>query len=102
MTTLLKIEPAVAEELAKLTAAERAFIENATAESMRNVVHEDVIRQMIVEAIELAKKARVAAQKEKVEVEEEAEGSSTEDDDDDEEIEDGLWEKVRKVLAIKY
>jgi hypothetical protein len=68
---------------------------------MRNVVHEDVIRQMIVEAIEMAKKARVAAQKEKVEVEEEAEGSSTEDDDD-EEIEDGLWEKVRKVLAIKY
>jgi hypothetical protein len=81
-------------------------------------VHEDVIRQMIVEAIEMAKKARVAAQKEKVEVEEEAEGSSTEDDDDDEsdddesdddedddddeEIEDGLWEKVRKVLAIKY
>jgi hypothetical protein len=113
MTTLLKIEPAIAEELAKLTAAERAFIENPAAESMRNVVHEDVIRQMIVEAIEMAKKARVAAQKEKVEVEEEAEGSSTEDDDDDEsdddedddddeEIEDGLWEKVRKVLAIKY
>jgi hypothetical protein len=121
MTTLLKIEPAVAEELAKLTAGERAFIEQAAAEAMRNVVHEDTIRKMIVDAIEMAKKARVVVQREEeaeAEAVAEVDGSSTDDDDDDsdsdddddedddddddDEIEDSLWEKARKVLAIKY
>jgi hypothetical protein len=113
MTTLLKIEPAVAEELAKLTAGERAFIEQAAAEAMRNVVHEDTIRQMIIDAIEMAKKKRVVVEKEeKVEVEEETAGSSAGDDDDDDDDEDdddeddddedGLWQKASKILAIKY
>jgi hypothetical protein len=114
MTTLLKIEPAVAEELAKLTAGERAFIEQAAAEAMRNVVHEDTIRKMIVDAIEMAKKKRVVVEREEAKVEAEVHGSSTsnddddddeddeDEDDDDEEIEDGLWQKARKVLAIKY
>jgi hypothetical protein len=107
MTTLLKIEPAVAEELAKLTAGERAFIEQAAAEAMRNVVHEDIIRQMIVDAIEMAKKKRVVAEREEeAEVEAEVDGSSSGDDDDDDDEdddeEDGLWQKASKVLAIKY
>jgi hypothetical protein len=66
-------------------------------------VHEDTIRRTIVEAIGMAKKARVAVQGEEVAVEQEGESeSSGEIDEADEEIEEGFLEMARKVLAIKY
>ena len=100
LAILLEIEPAVAEELAGLAAGERVAIEQATGEMMKDMVHEDIIRQAIVEAIEMAKKARMVARRGEVEDEKDGGGESEGGDEDDDE--DGLWEKVRKILAIKY
>jgi hypothetical protein len=79
------------------------FFPNPASELMRDGVHDDTIRQTIVEVIEMLKKARVGTEGEEVEVEQEAEGeSSGEMDEHDEEIENVLWGMVRKVLAIIY
>ena len=103
MNCVLKLSPAIAVELAALTDEEWLVVHRTASESMLDRVSEDTIRQTIVEAIKMAKKARVAVQGEEAAVEQEGEGDSTgEIDEDDEEIEDGLWEKARKVLAIKY
>jgi len=106
MRVCLKLEPAVAKEFATLTAGEKAFIEHTATEAMWNQVHEDTIRQTIVEAIGMAKKAKRALEK-REEVQQEGEGESEDEDDEDDESEDyevgeGFWEKVRKVLVIKY
>ena len=63
-------------------------------------MHEDIIRQAVVEVIEMAKKARVVARRGEVEDEKDGGGESEGGDEDDDE--DGLWEEVRKILAIKY
>jgi hypothetical protein len=103
MTVLLKLQPAVAEELAGLTDEEWLLVQRAASELMRDGVDEDTIRQTSFEAIEMAKKARMSGERGEVAVEQEGEGESDgEIDGDDEEIEDGLWEMMRKVLAIKY
>jgi hypothetical protein len=103
MTVLLKLQPAVAEALASLTDEEWLVVQRTASASMAAGVHEDTIWQTIVEAIEMAKKARGSAQREEVEVEQEGEGeSSGEIDEDDQEVEEGLWEMARKVLTIKY
>lgn len=73
---------------------------------MWNQVHEDTIRQTIVEVIGMAKKVKRALEK-REEVQQEGDGESEDEDDEDDESEDdevveGFWEKVRKVLGIKY
>jgi hypothetical protein len=103
MTVLLRLSPAVAEALAILTDEEWLVVQRAASANMAAGVHEDTIRRTIVEAIGMAKKARVAVQGEEVAVEQEGESeSSGEIDEADEEIEEGFLEMARKVLAIKY
>jgi hypothetical protein len=103
MIVLLKLQPAVAEGLASLTDEEWLVVQRAASANMAAGVHEDTIRRTIVEAIGMAKKARVAVQGEEVAVEQEGESeSSGEIDEADEEIEEGFLEMARKVLAIKY
>jgi hypothetical protein len=109
MFILLELSPAVAVELAALPDEEWLSVQQTASESMADSVSEDTIRQTIVEAIEMAKKARVTVQGDEAAVEQEGEGDTVggidedaEDDEDDDEVEAGLWEKVRKVFAIKY
>jgi len=106
MVGMLGLEPAVMEELAELTAADRVFIERSAARGMSNGVDDEVIRQIIVEGLGAVKQAKRAVEREREveqEVEQEAEGESEgevdEGDEADGEVVEGLWQRIRKVLA---
>ena len=94
------------EELAELTAADRVFIERSAARGMSNGADDEVIRQIIVEGLGAVKQAKRAVEREREveqEVEQEAEGESEgevdEGDEADGEVVEGLWQRIRKVLA---